>query len=174
MIAGENVIKDLLRTGQLKILPLYNDTVRSNGLDLHVSDYYCRLVPRKNPLNLIDYDWKLYYTCYTEKRLQLRANSSYLLLTKEHVIMPENYIGLANLRSTWARAGLIIPPTVIDAGFKGRIVVEVRTGPFPVIIPAGSRFLHLVLARVVGARPYQGKYQGQNTIAFPRPDKEEV
>jgi len=71
-----------------------------------------------------------------------------LLHTSEYVELPGYVAGLANLRSTYARLGVYIPPTVVDAGFKGQIVIEVVGSAFPVKLYAGDRFLHLVLVRL--------------------------
>ena len=173
MIAGREVLLELVKKGLLRLDPYDPGTIRENGVDLRLGGDYCRLRESRNPLDLSsEHEVSEYYECGRagENGILLEPRSAYLLETMEYVEMPPGYAGLVNLRSTWARAGILVPPTVVDAGFKGRIVVEAWTGPYPVRLHPGQRFLHLVLVRVVGATPYQGKYQGQNGIVLPRPD----
>jgi dCTP deaminase len=93
-----------------------------------------------------------------------------LLHTLERVRLPPYLAGLVNLRSTWARAGLHIPATVVDAGFEGQLTIEVIGSEFPVKLYVGDRFLHLVLVRLAtpAEKPYNGGYQGQAGVTLPR------
>ena len=85
-----------------------------------------------------------------------------LALTAEIVNMPVDLMGFCNLRSTWARRGIFIPPTIVDPGFRGRLVIEmVSFNEDLVVIQEGERFLHLIVAKVSGAIPYCGQYQNQ-------------
>ena len=83
--------------------------------------------------------------------------------------MPNNLMGFVNLRSTFARFGLIIPPTIIDAGFCGRLTIEVLGSSFPIRIPVGTRFLHVVFSKLLNPveTVYKGKYQNQKNIEIP-------
>jgi len=73
------------------------------------------------------------------------------------------------LRSTFARLGLSIPPTIIDAGFEGQVSLESHGGAVPVKLRRGLRFAHAAFFRVEGpALPYRGKYQGQRGVTLPR------
>jgi dCTP deaminase len=97
-----------------------------------------------------------------EEPLYLRAKEFKLGLTMEVIKLSNTQIGFCNLRSTWARRGLIIPPTIVDPGFGGKLVIEVfNAGDGPIVIPANERFLHLVIALCTGAKSYNGQYQGQ-------------
>lgn len=95
----------------------------------------------------------------------------YLAHTVEVITMPDDLMAFVELRSTWARRGLIIPPTIVDAGFQGDLTLEIFcAGPsFPA--PVGERFAHLVFARLTGpTEPYRGKYQGQRGVTPALPD----
>jgi len=84
--------------------------------------------------------------------------------------MPNDYIGFANLRSSIARMGLYIPPTVVDPQFKGILVIElINASHSQIALGPGTAFLHLVLARAEGAIPYQGFYQVQRGIILKPP-----
>jgi len=81
---------------------------------------------------------------------------------------------LCNLRSTLARYGLIIPPTVVDAGFEGNLTIEVvnNSGNYIVLRP-GIRFLHVILVKTEGEVKYLGKYLGQKGVTLPKGLKDE-
>ena len=102
---------------------------------------------------------------------KLYANTFYLGRTREWLEMPDDIMAFVELRSTWARSGIILPPTIVDAGFKGTLTLEIfncQTKP----IPVGERFAHLIFAKMTGpSEPYSGKYQGQVDITGPIKDK---
>ncbi|RLG59410.1 hypothetical protein DRN86_04285 [Candidatus Geothermarchaeota archaeon] len=84
----------------------------------------------------------------------------------------ENFIGESGIifhNSTYARLGCFIPPTIIDAGFKGQLTIEMVGGEFPVELKAGERFLHVVFAKLTSPvqKPYKGKYQEQTGVKLP-------
>jgi dCTP deaminase len=88
--------------------------------------------------------------------------------------MPMDLMGFVQLRSTYARLGLALPPTIIDANFSGQLTLEVLGGSFPVKIYAGDRFCHIIFAKLTSPveKPYIGKYQLQRGVTLPIPDKE--
>lgn len=98
--------------------------------------------------------------------------------TREVVTMPNDLMAFVHLRSTWARHGYIIPPTVIDAGFHGSITLEIakfvsaQLAMFaPPPLPTGQRFAHIIFAKLsTPSAPYDGKYQGQIDITHARKD----
>ncbi len=79
----------------------------------------------------------------------------------EYVKFPRDVVGFCNLRSTLARYGLSVPPTIIDAGFEGNVTIEVinNSGNYMVLRP-GMRFLHVVLVKAIGEAKYLGRYLG--------------
>lgn len=92
-------------------------------------------------------------------------------VTAEYIKMPDDLMAFVELRSTWARKGFFIPPTIVDAGFAGNITLEIVSfagEPFPV----GERFAHLIFAQLSSsAEPYLGKYQGQTGITEAKGEK---
>lgn len=89
-------------------------------------------------------------------------------VTRESVNMPNDLMAFVQLRSTWARRGIILPPTVVDAGFRGQITLEIAA--FCTIdLPVGERFAHLIFAKLASpSEPYAGRYQGQTGITGAR------
>ena len=81
-------------------------------------------------------------------------------------------MAFVELRSTYARLGLFIPPTIVDANFEGQLTIELVGGPFPVKLYKGDRFLHIIFAKLTSQveKPYMGKYQGQRGVTLPKLD----
>ncbi|MGC8994137.1 MAG: dCTP deaminase, partial [Pyrobaculum sp.] len=157
-------------TGRLKVDPLYPDTVRENGLDLRIGGEYA----------IYAYEGSVVAPCGLENARHLfrivkadevviPPRNFVLLTTEEYVKMPDDVVGLANLRSTLARYGLTVPPTVVDAGFEGNITIEVvNNSPNTIVLRRGMRFLHLVLVKAEGRAQYAGLYQGQRGVTPPK------
>ncbi|MEM1649889.1 MAG: dCTP deaminase, partial [Sulfolobales archaeon] len=100
----------------------------------------------------------------------LKPGRKYLLHTLEYIALPPELVGIVELRSTLARLGLLIPPTVVDGGFEGQLTIEVHSSSFPVRLRSGSRFLHLILMKTTTPieKPYKGRYQGQRDVMLPK------
>lgn len=101
----------------------------------------------------------------------LHKGEFYLGRTNEYFEFPDNIMAFVQLRSTWARKGIMLPPTIVDAGFKGTLTLEIvsfQTQPAPV----GDRFAHLIFGEMTSQSiPYAGKYQGQIDITNAIADK---
>lgn len=134
MILTGRDLRWYIETGKLGIHPITGDQFQQNGVDFILAE--------------VD----------SENR---GAYNFRLGTTAERLTMPDDLMAFVELRSTWARRGFLIPPTIVDAGFDGQITLEIVSlagEPFPV----GQRFAHLIFARLSGpAEPYRGKYQGQ-------------
>ncbi|BAN89716.1 dCTP deaminase [Aeropyrum camini] len=171
MILSDRDIRGLLAIGDLVVNPLSGDTVRENGLDLRLGRGYCRfrstgrvLDPRA-PGEASDF-----YECSEADEIIVGPGEHMLLHTLEYIRLPSYVAGLVNLRSTWARTGIYIPATVVDAGFEGQLTIEVIGSGFPVKLYPGDRFLHLVLVKLQSPaeNPYKGRYQGQRGVRLPK------
>ncbi|MEM1515338.1 MAG: dCTP deaminase [Candidatus Bathyarchaeia archaeon] len=133
MILGHNLIREYIRSKRLIIEPMSDEIVREVGLDLRIAD-----------------------------DIILEGGEAKIVWTLEYIKMPVDLIGFCNIRSTWARTGLIIPLTVVDPGFEGQLAIEIYNATKqPIKITREERFLHLILAKCQGAIPYKGRYQGQ-------------
>jgi dCTP deaminase len=173
VILSDRDIEALIRVGDLSVEPLFDDTIRENGLDLRLGRGYCILKtrgdlvldPRSPPSPL-----ELYDCGEASDAILIPPGKRALLHTLEYIRLPSYIAGLVNLRSTWARTGIYIPATVVDAGFEGQLTIEVVGSEFPVKLYPGDRFLHLVLVRLSSpaARPYRGDYTGQMGVRLPK------
>ena len=146
MILSGRDVKWYIDAGKLVIRPINDNQFQQNGVDLILED--------------IDTD-----------PVALLLNTFYLGRTREYLEMPDDLMAFVELRSTWARAGIILPPTIVDAGFKGTLTLEIFNCTSK-LSPVGERFAHLIFANMTGPSvPYSGKYQGQINITGPIKDK---
>ena len=155
MILTGRDLRGYLQSGYLKIAPLQDSQIQQNGVDLILDEVMGHPV------------------VFLPGRMYLGA-------TREELVMPHDLMAFVELRSTWARSGLMLPPTIVDAGFHGNLTLEIvpfmraesdTTVKHPPPVPYGHRFAHLIFARLTGlADPYMGKYQGQWGVTAPIPD----
>lgn len=174
MILSDRDIKWYIEKGLLRIDPLYEDTIRENGVDLRLGNEFCRfrggvLVDTMKPSKPEEF---LDCRHVGGEGFTIQPLEHVLSTTIETVCLPDDLVGLVNVRSTFARYGVFIPPTVIDAGFCGQVTIEIVGGANPVRVYPGQRFLHVIFIRTTTPveSPYKGKYQGQRGVTPPRPD----
>lgn len=145
MILSGRDIRWYLETGELSIEPITEEQFQQNGVDLILEDL-------------------------DGHPAEFEPLTFALAATREILTFPDDLMAFVELRSTWARSGLLLPPTIVDAGFSGNLTLEIfaaRRLP----VPYGERFAHLIFARLTGpSMPYRGKYQGQRGITGPRAD----
>jgi len=169
MILGDRDLKYYLEKGWIVISPLTQDTIRENGVDLRVGGEIARF-KKTDEIYEIEKDPRSFYEIEKGDEFIIYPNEHVLLVTEEYVKLPNDVMAFVNLRSSFARLGLIIPPTIVDAGFEGQLTIEVLGSAFPVKIKRGTRFLHLIFARTLTPveNPYHGKYQGQQGVTLPK------
>jgi len=171
MILTRSEIEKLIESGKLVVDPLFEDTIRENGLDLRIGNEYAIYAYENTPIDpcQIDDAQEYFRIVKTDGKIVIPPRNFVLLTTIEYIKLPPDVIGLCNLRSTLARFGLSIPPTVVDAGFEGTLTIEVvNNSPNPIVLKTGIRFLHLVLVRCQGEAKYLGKYLGQRGVRPPK------
>lgn len=97
--------------------------------------------------------------------------------TVERFTMPNNVVGIVHDKSTWARRGLSVYNTVIEAGWNGWLTVELANhGTETLLIAAGDPIAQVIfhkLAAPVDA-VYEGKYQAQPDEPVPARDEDAV
>ena len=80
----------------------------------------------------------------------------------EEFQMPKHLCGVVHDKSTWARRGLSVFNTVIEAGWAGFLTLElVYHGRERLHIPAGSGIAQVLFHRISMNATYDGKYQNQ-------------
>ncbi len=177
MILSDWDIRVYIEKKLLIIDPLFPDTIRENGVDLRFGYEFCRfkktvdtvIDSRKDPIDKV-------IEC-----IKVDENTGFTIQPLEHILattlewieLPHDLIGFVNLRSTFARLSLYIPPTIVDAGFRGQLTIEIIGGSVPVKVYPKQRFLHVIFARTSSPvyRAYSGKYQDQKGVTLPKPDQ---
>jgi dCTP deaminase len=90
----------------------------------------------------------------------------------EEFTMPEDLCGIVHDKSSWARRGLSVFNTVIEAGFFGGLTLElVYHGNDRLHIAAGSGIVQVLFHRISDRAKYNGKYSGQSTDPTPAIDE---
>lgn len=163
-----------IKQGTLSIEPCSAESIRENGVDLRLSSAIMRFSDKNGGTLDIQSPKSEEFYCKESivDELVLGKFELILVSTLEKIALPNNLMAFCQLRSTFARAGISIPPTVVDAGFAGNLTIQVSGGPFPVKIPVNTRFLHLVFAelRTPLTTGYEGKYKNDCGVATPKTD----
>jgi len=138
VLSGNDVARRII-DGTLVFTPsLAEDQIQQNGIDMILE---------------------------ASEREMLSSGQFTLGRTREYIKMPNDLMAFVQLRSTWARKGFMLPPTVIDAGFEGTITLEIVSFGDDNRLPIGQRFAHIIFQQLSSAAmPYRGKYQGQSEI----------
>ena len=85
-----------------------------------------------------------------------------LASTIERFTMPTYLTGVVHDKSTWARQGLSVFNTVIEAGWEGWLTLElVYHGTESLYIPSGTGIAQVLFHLMQNKAQYEGKYQGQ-------------
>ncbi len=141
MILSALDLKKAIEQGSLTINPLSEDTIRENGVDLRFSEEIVRLQPTDKVLDIQSPNNEgLYFKEKAVDSFVLGKYEKVLVGTLEKVKLGNDLMAFCQLRSTFSRAGVSIPPTVVDAGFEGNLTIQISGGPFPVKIPVKRGF----------------------------------
>ncbi len=101
-------------------------------------------------------------------------NSFVLARSVEHIRMPRNVTGIVLCKSTYIRAGVLIPTTVLEAGWEGVITLEIgNVTPLPAKIYANEGIAQVLFFEgdaecEISYLDRQGKYQRQQGVTLPR------
>jgi len=170
MILSNLDIHRHIKQKRLVVDPLNEDTVRENGIDLRLGSEIARL---KRTNVTFDPHGKNKYQQFFKKEFGesfiVNPDERILVCTLEYIELKSGLMGIVNLRSSYARIGLSLPPTIIDAGFKGQLTLHVTGGSFPMRLYAKDRFFHIVLAKLTSdSVKYRGIYLGQKGVTYPK------
>ncbi|KON29907.1 hypothetical protein AC480_02270 [miscellaneous Crenarchaeota group archaeon SMTZ1-55] len=172
MILSDGDLKRYLEAGSLQMIPMSEECIRENGLDLRFGRDFAVMKGDREPFDVRgDNDVGQYYAIHSDvTTFVIPPRSRCLAHTVETVTLPQDLMGFCELRSSYARLGLSIPPTIIDAGFEGQLTIEIVGSVFPVKVYPLDRFLHVVFSRLTSPveKPYAGTYQRQRGIQLPR------
>jgi len=112
-----------------------------------------------------------FITVKDDESILIPPNSFALANSLEYFKMPRNVTGLVTLKSTYARVGLGHPPTVLESGWKGVLVLELVNHSSNAIRVYSNTGISQILF-FQGENPEvsyddkNGKYQGQTGITL--------
>lgn len=103
----------------------------------------------------------------------LPPNGYLLGRTEEYFHIPRNIQVIVVGKSTYARSGLLINCTPIEAGFEGRVVIEAANGtPSPIRVYVNEGIAQFIFFEgnpcETSYADRDGKYQGQTGIQLPK------
>ena len=148
--------------------------VSSYGYDIRVASQFkiftnvhSRIVDPKN------FDTQAYVD-FSGDECIIPPNSFVLAHSVERMKMPVSVTGIVLCKSTYIRAGVLIPTTVLEAGWEGIITLEIsNVTPLPAKIYANEGIAQILFfdgdeACDVSYADRAGKYQNQVGVVLPR------
>lgn len=179
MILSDFDLMNMIKSKRLVIDPFVDELVKENGIDLRLSDEIARHVKPSADFVMDPTKEECLKAAYNlqknVKQLTIDSHEHVLLSSMEYIGMPDDLVGFVELRSTWGRHGLSIPPTIIDVGFRGTITLEVvNNAPYRIVLKPGMRFAHAVFSKTSSKveKIYIGTYNEQRGIKLPKVMKE--
>ena len=105
----------------------------------------------------------------TNKGVVLHPGEFVLGVTEERITLPNNIVGRLEGKSSIGRLGVLIHVTAgfVDPGWDGCLTLEIyNVRKIPVILRPGLPFCQIsfYLMEAAALTPYQGRYQGANTV----------
>ncbi len=101
-------------------------------------------------------------------------NSFALARSVEYFRIPRNVLGLCIGKSTYARCGIVVNITPLEAEWEGHLTIEIsNTTPLPARIYANEGIAQLIFFEAdevceVSYADRKGKYQAQRGVTLPR------
>jgi len=177
MILSDVELMNYIKEKVLVVEPFDQEIVKENGLDLRIGYEIARIINNGTVIDIRSSDLERFYRRerVSEEGFIIYPNERVLATTLENIALPDSLMAFCELRSTFARLGISIPPTIVDAGFSGNLTIELLGGSAPVRLYPETRFLHIVFAKLSMPvkKPYRGKYYKQSGVTIPRTDKKE-
>lgn len=177
LILGKSEILQLIKSRELLVDPLSEMCMTQDGIDLRLGKEIARL---RNVPTILDThrtkDIKKFYKKEVDSSFVINPEERVLVCTFEKIGLTNKLVGFLNIRSTYARIGLLLPYGLVNSGFHGQLTVEIMGGSFPVKLYAMDKVFHLTLAEKSTASPnaYRGRYQNQVGVTLPLLDFHEA
>lgn len=170
MIISDQTLRDLINEGTIVCAPIDEKSIQPASIDCRLGNHF--LVLEENQMDIINLDDEIKYREITSDTITIPPKSFLLATTQEYLEIPDNIVAFVEGRSSIGRIGLFIQNAgLIDPGFKGRITLELyNASSLPIKLQAGKRMCQIVFSYLdkAAAKPYNGKYQGQNVTVGSR------
>ncbi len=165
MLITDHQIEELSLGEKPLISPLVEANLNSYGYDLTLADEF--LLP-SGPEILVDpFNPPRFDKIHCSGVFVLEPGCYVLGGSVETLHMPDNLTGICTGRSTYARAGILVNTTAIEAGWTGIVTISISNlGTRPVKLHVGKGIAQ-VLFMQSGYLPdnaYSGRYQNQKEV----------
>jgi dCTP deaminase len=161
MILSDNDIREMLKSGKIKIVPLEDGQIGPASVDLTLSDewYFFKDEFSRKIVDLKETGFAEAFDMKKAKSITLKPGELCLGKTVEKITLPSDVMGKLEGRSRYARMGVIIHLTsaLVQPGSDNRQVLEiVNLAPFPIKLHSGMRISQVVFERLETAtgKPY--------------------
>jgi dCTP deaminase len=149
MILSDFDIRNMLKSGKLKIVPLQDDQIGPASVDLTLGDewYFFKDEYSRKIVDLRKIGFEEAYEMKKAAEITLKPGELCLGKTLERLTLPKDVMGKLEGRSRYARMGVIIHLTsaLVQPGSDNRQVLEiVNLAPFPIKLHAGMRVSQVV------------------------------
>jgi len=173
LILRDADIRDLVRTVDM-LNPFTGACLNSYGYDLCLGKEF-KIPKWSKEISVVDpFEPPEFLSRVTEDFVLIPPGGFVLGHSKEYVRMPGNVTGICLGRSTYARAGVLVHVTPLEAGWEGVVTIEIsNTGSLPVKVWVDRGITQVIFFR--GEYPLRdyvskgGRYQGQTGVTQGRP-----
>ena len=146
----------------------------SYGYDMRLADEFKIYEPRgKSGLDPKNFNQSLFRD-FKGKTCEISPNSFVLGRSVEYFRIPRKVLALCFGKSTYARCGVVVNVTPLEAEWEGFVTIEIaNVGPRPAKVYANEGIAQVIFfeADEVCQTSYadkKGKYQAQKTIVLPK------
>ncbi|MBI4095525.1 MAG: dCTP deaminase [DPANN group archaeon] len=163
-LSGEEIL-ELIKTGQLKIEPFDRGAMRQLHFELKLGNKFTTLVSAGSAfIDPADPKFKLGEdTILTSMQkftaIEVHDGGSYAVapgefvigVTKEKIVMPNNYTGILNARASLGRLGLQVfcSGGFVDPNFSGFITLEIfNANKIPIVLKPGMPIVKLSMEKL--------------------------
>lgn len=148
MVMVDWQIKESLNSGKIKIIPLMDNAIQPNSVDLRLGDSFATYVPSLEPIDPYDVkSTKEGLVNIVEHPIYLHKFGFLLAETLEYIELPDSICATVEGKSSLARLGLTVHQTggFIDCGFHGTITLELtNVNNRPIILRPGMPIAQIV------------------------------
>jgi len=146
----------------------------SYGYDMRLADEFKIYEPKeKSVLDPKHFD-KTLFRDFRGKTCDIPPNSFVLGRSVEYFRIPRKVMALCFGKSTYARCGVVVNITPLEAEWQGHVTIEIaNVGPSPTKIYANEGIAQVIFLEsdegcLVSYRDKKGIYQAQKEITLPR------
>ena len=148
----------------LELFPNFSEDVQENGIDLRVGKIEAIKNDGKITGSIDDEKFKPDYfpiPLINDSHYRLLPKNFYFVTCDRQIHIPDGYTQIYQIRSTFARCGLILLSAVGDNDFKGTLMMGVyNCSPLPIFVGKNERLIQAITFKNDGtATKYDGDYQ---------------